>query len=535
MASITGQQIREELAKWGLVQLGEMTTAGTTTSITDIVRLRSALYPSTKFDGSQVRLTGGVGAGEQSVVDYLDGANGVLYLNPVITTAAVGSYEIWRQGVDPDDVDRSIDEALIKLCSQWAPVPVSQILNGDFEDPINDYANWDDGGSGATVRRATDQAIYTNQFAFVDGAGGSDTITDADSGFIQAGFAVGDLIMVSGSASNDTWQAVLTAVAAGTLTVATATTTTEAAVLCTIRVIGGKTFPSKFLRNSLIVTANGADDFAESASTYVQPSWDLYIYVPVSTRTGTSSIIIYDVTNSAVIAAASGTVSATGRGWTGLEARYTIPAGCFEIVVRLNQATSGAISEWGPLHAHWIGQRRIHLPERVTTPEHVGSLYKLSSIQVGTASPFWAEETEMVQTRVKAEGIGQGVILRLDSEMGAEPYVYMERRFYDPLWNRPGYGYLGQEGATGTADFAANNRESGDARYTDCPLDYVTAATVRLLAEQYAYKQPENREFWAALHQRAQYELDIRERQYGPKPKPRLEHERQISIQQLPV
>ena len=138
----------------------------------------------------------------------------------------------------------------------------------------------------------------------------------------------------------------------------------------------------------------------------------------------------------------------------------------------------------------------------------------------------------MVRTRVKAIQVSNGVILRVDVGLDAEPHYYLERRFYEPLWGQKGFGHLGQEGATGTAGRTANNREEGDANYTDCPLDYIVAATVRLLAEQYAYKQPEEREFWAAIHQRAQYELDIRERQYGPDPQPRQEHERVITVPQ---
>ena len=64
--------------------------------------------------------------------------------------------------------------------------------------------------------------------AFVDGGGGSDTITDSGSGFSTAGFAATDKIRVIGSASNDgDYQ--LTNAAAGTLTMATALLTAETA------------------------------------------------------------------------------------------------------------------------------------------------------------------------------------------------------------------------------------------------------------------------------------------------------------------
>ena len=64
--------------------------------------------------------------------------------------------------------------------------------------------------------------------AFVDGGGGSDTITDTGSGFVTAGFAATDKIRVIGSASNNgDYQ--LTNAAAGTLTMATGLLTAETA------------------------------------------------------------------------------------------------------------------------------------------------------------------------------------------------------------------------------------------------------------------------------------------------------------------
>jgi len=67
-------------------------------------------------------------------------------------------------------------------------------------------------------------AIVGAGLDFVDGGGSDDTITDGGSGFIAAGFAPGDIIFIQGSTSNDPASgAVITAVAAGTLTFATGT------------------------------------------------------------------------------------------------------------------------------------------------------------------------------------------------------------------------------------------------------------------------------------------------------------------------
>jgi hypothetical protein len=90
-------------------------------------------------------------------------------------------------------------------------------------------------GLNATVRGA----VQGTGLAFVDGGAGSDTITDSGNGFITAGFAPGDVLFVKGAttAGNNTncTGAVLTAVAAGTLTFATATVAAaEAGVAATI-------------------------------------------------------------------------------------------------------------------------------------------------------------------------------------------------------------------------------------------------------------------------------------------------------------
>jgi len=72
--------------------------------------------------------------------------------------------------------------------------------------------------------------ICAATIAFVDGGASEDTITDSGSGFVTAGFKTGDTIYIEGTTSNDTTTGfTLTAVAAGTLTVATDTLTAESA------------------------------------------------------------------------------------------------------------------------------------------------------------------------------------------------------------------------------------------------------------------------------------------------------------------
>jgi hypothetical protein len=78
--------------------------------------------------------------------------------------------------------------------------------NGEFISPIVGY----------------DAKITAPTIAISDNGGSPDTITDSNSNFVNAGFAVGQEITVSGTASNNI-TATLTAVAAGTLTMATGT------------------------------------------------------------------------------------------------------------------------------------------------------------------------------------------------------------------------------------------------------------------------------------------------------------------------
>jgi len=84
--------------------------------------------------------------------------------------------------------------------------------------------------TAAFANAATYTPVDGTTIAFVDGGGGDDTITDSATGFVTAGFTVGDLITVTGAttAGNNTTYT-LTAVAAGTLTMATGSITTAEA------------------------------------------------------------------------------------------------------------------------------------------------------------------------------------------------------------------------------------------------------------------------------------------------------------------
>ena len=75
---------------------------------------------------------------------------------------------------------------------------------------------------------------------FADNGADADTITDSASGFVTAGIQAGDMITVSGSASNDgTYE--VTTVTAGTITVHKRHALTTEAAGATVKIVASKT------------------------------------------------------------------------------------------------------------------------------------------------------------------------------------------------------------------------------------------------------------------------------------------------------
>ena len=435
MVASTGQAIREELVKWGLILLlGSGTATGATNRIRDTIRLAGSALPSTMYDDCWVRITAGTGVDEVSKVDYLDMDAGDLYVSPVFSGSPTSSstYEIYRPGLFPDDVDRARDEALTRYCSQWALQPVSELLNGDYED-------------GVTSWTATDST----------------------------------------------------------------------------RTVAANAFPYETWRNTITVTNSDTNGRIASASLYKRPNQDFYLYVPVSVESGTATVIVRDVTNGANITL-SGTSTATGRGWTGIEVTGEIPTTGAEIQVWLRGDEATAVVAWGPVHFHMQGQRRIQLPARVDSYKHVGRIYRLDAYAQRGVRDEWGIEDMIDVQGVRRIPINDAVILRFpaDNAMRNQPYWFQERIFYDAL---------------STDYLTVAQRGVGDAATTLCPIDYVAAATCRVLAEWYMIKQPAEAEFWSQVGQNAQNWLNIWERRHGPAPEPIATRERTISIPYLKV
>jgi hypothetical protein len=434
-----GQQIREELEKWGLIRLLGAATGGAASYITDTLRLQGTAWAATAFDGCYVRITSGSGApeDEQRKVDYLDMDNGQLYVTSDFSSAVASAdtYEIWRKGIDPDDVDRARDGALTRLCSTWAFQPLSWVPNADFEDAV-----------GA-----------------------------------------------------DNWQA-----SSGNITIAIQTLS----------------FPYEHWRNAILGTNTVANEYIESASMYVRPSEHFYLFVPVSVRVGTAQILVRDITNGANIELSGTDLTTTLRGWTAFEVTGQVPSGCGEITIRLIGQESNATIEWGPVNFHWDSNYRLQLPARIVSRKHVGGVHYLEThTRVGGSVHLGVERTVEVAS-VDMRQVRNAVVAEFDHDhpMVHWPYFFEERIYYDAL---------------STAYLSVANRTTGDAAITECPLDYVAAGTVKLLAEQYLQKQPEEAEFWQRSMAIAEEYLRRYEREFGPEAKPQQERERTIHIHQL--
>lgn len=439
MATITGQEIREDLIRYGIILLLSRATAtsGGSNRIRDSVNLDSDALSPTAFEDCWVRMTSGNRNGEIARVDYLDQVNGDLYVTPSFTgtTLNAETYEIYRPGVHPDDVDRARDEALTSVCSQWALQPLSELTNADFEDTLG--STWT--GTSASLAIQTDLSFPVTQVG----------------------------------------------------------------------------------RNALRVTNSAANGFAQSTGLFGRPSQTFYIYVPVSTRSGTSEIIVRDVTNGANISL-SGTVTSTGRGWTALEVTGQVPSNGNEIAVRLQGQESTAIIDWGPVQFRWQNQRAIALPERVVSRDDIGRIYRRNIYERRGTHDSWGEgdleEVPSVQRTQKHDVVF--LQFPYENPMWDTPYYYQERIFY---------------GALSAGYFTAAQRIVGDDATTRCERDYAAAAAARILAEWYARKQPWAEEFWSGIYAQAERRLLVEEQRHGPPTEPVATRDRSIFVPNMNV
>lgn len=151
------------------------------------------------------------------------------------------------------------------------------------------------------IARALTLSANMGSGAFVDGGGSSDTITRSAGSFVTDGWKVGDRIVPNGATTvaND-FEAILTAVAALTLTFATATVDTAEAFasgtklfkllkLGYVDVAAGSGLPSVVAVSGLSTTQMPMLD--ASPDRYIELGPDDYLFANVNTALGTGEIV----------------------------------------------------------------------------------------------------------------------------------------------------------------------------------------------------------------------------------------------------
>lgn len=504
MAAITGATLRQELEQWGIIALLGTSTAagGGADRIRDDVRLKSVAVPSSRYNESQVRFPSNI-VSTTSVINE----GGVFSSSDVTLTVT--------------NVGQITDEEIIQIESEWMHVTgiatndltvtrgvfgttavshadgtaISRVKQSGFQTRVDhiDQVNGDLYISPSPTLAAVSGLRY-EIFAHSVDPDDVDRARDKALTKLCSQWALQPLSFIPNGDFED-------AIASSNWVLSNSTIA-----------IQSLSFPTEFARNSLLVTNTGANGRASSASIFVQPGWDFYFYLPVSVRSGTAQVIIRDITNGANINPSTDT--STLRGWNGIEVKGSVPDTCQEIQVWLVGQEASAVVEWGPINAHWQDARTVRLPARVESRKHVGGWFVFNN-KIGMGGSNEDEESLNEVFTLRTRQVRDSVQLHLERSLVDQPYFFEERIFYTAL----------------QTDYqSAYTRNLGDVATTLCPIEYATAATVRLIAEQYIHKEGQDEEFWSSLHGRAMTDLARFEDEYGPKKRPKQERLRGIVI-----
>lgn len=177
--TVTGKQIRQGLIDRDWLFIGAAVGAGSTTSkIADATLNAGAALASTRFDGGRLRVTSGTYAGAETYVDYVDTANGFVYVDPALPGALADTdeYEIWLRGIDPNDADRARDDALDRVCSVWRLNPISIVADGDMDS--SGVTHWAIAGAATRTKQFSShpEANWRRELAVVHTTAASDYV-----------------------------------------------------------------------------------------------------------------------------------------------------------------------------------------------------------------------------------------------------------------------------------------------------------------------------------------------------------------------
>lgn len=134
-------------------------------------------------------------------------------------------------------------------------------------------------------------------------------------------------------------RAPLTVIADGDLEATTvASWTASGATLSKVTTAAGVLFGTRALR----VANTAANGYAESTSVPVEPGTSWSIAAGVRAVSGTARLVVYDQTNAAAIQ----TIMSTAAPYRVLYGRFSVPAGCRALTVRLGGSEASADTYW---------------------------------------------------------------------------------------------------------------------------------------------------------------------------------------------
>ena len=197
---------------------------------------------------------------------------------------------------------------------------------------------------------------------------------------------------------------------------------------------------AKYGAQSLVSTNSGANGYVRTASMDVTPNDFYYVEVAVRPDNFSTSLVVYDVTNSAAITLTTAAAS-SGREWKRLWSSFQIPAGCEQIQIRLTATSAEAVTYWDNLILQKIHHRYLALPSWVTESGQVVQTQWLPRSRTDTTETsgcdFVDEEdwTELVsQPDVEQDRTAVNPFyLRLKEGAGYHPYRVLCTRPYDSL------------------------------------------------------------------------------------------------------
>lgn len=252
-------------------------------------------------------------------------------------------------------------------------------------------------------------------------------------------------------------------------------------------------FPEEYFEKAMRVSNSGGNGILASEAYKVQPQQTYRIFGYVSARADTPSIRIRNLAGSDV--ALDQTATFTLMGWQYFEHTFTIPAGCERIEVWLGGAAATCVADWAGIGLLPQQATEIVLPSRVRAQRNVGRVF----LHADQSTFQSADRRGLVEIPCWRERAAARVRLRFPHAVASAYGVYYEERHFFA--------------ALQTDYLTALDRTTGDAASTDCPLEYIEAATVVELLESMPRDADLEKKYLVAVKDLNQIERDM-----GPEP-----------------